>query len=82
MPVSSGSAQASSADEGNAQGGSKLKQKLKALKPPPVTLQGVHDGLSKVTETRRHCMPLDGTLDIWVQVRNHTHATKQHVATV
>ena len=75
MPAPFGSAQDSSADEDSARGGSKLKQKLKALKPPPVTLQGVHDGPSKVTETRRHCMPLDGTLDIWVQVRNQTHST-------
>jgi hypothetical protein len=29
-------------------------------------LKDVHDGLSKVTETRKMCMPMDGTLDIWV----------------
>lgn len=29
-------------------------------------LSKVHAALSKVTEARRHVMPLDGTLDIWV----------------
>lgn len=31
-------------------------------------LKDVHDGLSKITETRKACMPLDGTFDVWVLV--------------
>ena len=34
----------------------------------PFALSKVHGALSKVTELRRHVMPLDGTLDIWVLV--------------
>ena len=29
-------------------------------------LHHIHDGLSKVTELRKHCMPFDGTLDFWI----------------
>ena len=29
-------------------------------------LHNVHDGLSKVTELRKHVLPFDGTLDFWI----------------
>ena len=29
-------------------------------------LHRIHDGLSKVTEKRKACMPWDGTFDFWV----------------
>jgi hypothetical protein len=35
-------------------------------KAPSVNMHRAHAMLSKVTETRKWCMPLDGTLDIWV----------------
>jgi hypothetical protein len=41
--------------------GVRTKEKRKAF-----ALKDVHDGLSRVTEARKRCMPLDGTLDIWV----------------
>jgi hypothetical protein len=31
-------------------------------------LKDLHSALSKVTELRRKCMPLDGTLDVWVLI--------------
>jgi hypothetical protein len=31
-----------------------------------IKMHRVHTALSQVTETRRLCMPLDGTLDVWV----------------
>ena len=32
----------------------------------PLQLYRIHDGLSKITELRKKCMPWDGTFDFWV----------------
>jgi hypothetical protein len=38
-----------------------VQKVLKGLK-----LHRIHDSLSKVTETRKKCMPFEGTFDFWV----------------
>jgi hypothetical protein len=35
-------------------------------KPNTVRLHRGHAGLSRISELRKHCLPMDGTLDVWV----------------
>ena len=50
------------ADSAAQNGGKKVKVK----KPPRVRTYRLHAALSRVTGARKACMPMDGTLDVWV----------------
>ena len=53
-------------EQGKGDKGDRKRRAAAAAERRGVALKRTHAALSSVTERRRACMPLDGTLDIWV----------------
>eukprot|EP00892_Ulva_mutabilis_P006100 jgi/Ulvmu1/3862/UM018_0081.1 len=66
LSVSEANSKSGDGKEDGSSGGGSGKDGKPAPDKKPFALSQVHAGLSRVTESRKKVMPLDGTFDIWI----------------